>query len=838
MPKAVLRRCWFIVTYRHNYIFTHPQTTDSPMPGHSFLRFCLLFFFAVLFCLRAVPCLALPQTLESSREAEPRAVQPDPGMPRFLGPVSDQPLVMETEDERMVRWDLTADSLTTFNDAEIMEAKGNVVLKRGDEYLKADFARYYMATNWVFLKGNVIVKSKQDEILAEEAEFDLRSRVGWLKRGRIFMSGPHAYVAGDHINKHWGDVYTFTNAKITTCDGDTPAWSMTAEEAVVEVDGYARLSRSSFQVKDTPVAYTPYFIFPVKKDRQTGFLVPEYGRSGTKGVYYNQPFFWAIDDNSDLMVNEYYMEKRGFMHGLEYRAKPASDAMIWLRGDWMSDKERKLGESQGEYGGDGLLRDNADRYWIRGMIDARLPDPAWRFKADIDYVSDQYFLSEFQDDMPGFDRSRDELTSLFGRALQEKDLKRQSGFLLTRDWERFSVAFSATYLQDQTLGNGNKPLSSDETVQRLPQLDAFLHKGRILPDLPLEIDATMQAAYMYRKSGTRGGRYEVVPTLTLPLNSRYGSIIASTSLTQTLYDTEISGRSRDESRDTNVPLQNKDSRTVPEVNLTGFTEFARIFTLDSEPLEKTKKNAGKNRWLALRHSVQPRLEFRFRENVDQDRNPYYSSDDRLGPRTELVYSITNVITAKRESVVMVKDQESGEMVPGTKSDYKDVLSLRLEQAYDYREAMRNHDTDEYPRRPFGDIFSDLTAYLTDYVSVSTRNNWSPYKGALTRHQSGVTLNAPEYGSIYVGYDTRTAIDEYTRKVDGRVNYLNLSLTTASMGPWSLRTVYRQDYENFSNRELEFSLTYNHQCFQLIGRASVEPQEENYRLYIVLTGLGD
>ena len=40
--------------------------------------------------------------------------------------------------------------------------------------------------------------------------------------------------------------------------------------------------------------------------------------------------------------------------------------------------------------------------------------------------------------------------------------------LLFRDWERVTVAFGAGYTQDQTLGHGNKGLTSDPTVQRLP----------------------------------------------------------------------------------------------------------------------------------------------------------------------------------------------------------------------------------------------------------------------------------------------------------------------------------------------------------------------------------
>ena len=812
------------------------------MLGHSTPRSCLLIMIVLLLCLRPVPACALPQ--DPDQEVGAQNQEADPNSPHLLGPVSGQPLVMATEDERMVRWDLTADSLTMFSGIEVMEASGNVLLTRGDDYLKADFARYYMATNWVFLRGNVVVRSRQDEILAEEAEFDLRSRTGWLRNGRIFMSGPHTYISGEHITKHWGDVYTFRNATITSCDGDIPAWSMTAEKAVVEIDGYARLTRSSFQVRDTPIAFTPFFVFPVKTNRQTGLLRPDFGHSNTKGFFYNQPFFWAIDESRDLTVNTHFMETRGLMYGMEYRARPAVDATVWLRADWLRDEKRKMHQWEGPYAWDGLVRHNRERYWLRGMVDTRLADPAWRFRADLDYVSDQYFLSEFKSDFSGFNRSRNELDTLFSRSLQERDLKRQSAFLLTRDWERVSIAASSSYLQNQYLRNGNAPLSSDKTVQRLPQFDAFLHRGRIFSGLPLEIDAAFQAAYMYRRSGTSGGRYEVVPTLTLPVNTRYGSIIADVGLTQTMYETERASRSLGEEHihgvenDKNRPRQSKDSRNVPQAGIAGFTEFARIFNFSAAPLAATKENVGQSRWLAMRHSIQPRLEFRYRANRDQERTPYYSTEDRLPPRTELVYSVTNMLTAKRDHVALVRDPESDELVPTLRTSYRSILSLRLEQAYDYREAVRNNDRDSYPRRPFGDVFSDLTVYLTDHLSVSTRNDWSPYKGDFTRHQSAVALSIPEYGQVSVGYDMRKIIREYTRRNDARVNYLRLGASTASFGPWSLHGSYRQDFRNHRNREMDFNLIYTHQCFQLVGRVNIEPQETSYHVYIMLTGLGN
>ena len=754
-------------------------------------------------------------------------------------PAHARSLEMQTEDERLVRWDLTADNLVTLNDSEVMEASGNVFLRRGSEYLKADFARYYMSTKWVYLRGNVVVRTGKDEIKAEEAEFDLRSRTGWLRKGEIFMAGPHAYITGEHINKHWGDVYTFKQAKVTTCDGDVPAWSFTAEEAVVEIDGYARLTRSSFQVKDQPVAYTPYFIFPVKTKRQTGLLFPEYGSSSRKGMFYTQPFFWAIDDSNDMTISETWMEKSGFMHGVEFRTRPDEDTAGWVRMDWLYDKTRITDDSQGAYGGDDLIRKNRERFWLRGMYDTRLPDPSWRFKADLDYVSDQDYLSEFKSQYGGFNKSRDTLFSIFSRQLQEKDRDRVSGALLTREWERASIALSSTYTQDQSLGNGNAPHSEDTTVQHLPQFDAFLYKGRIVPTLPFEVEGNMQAGYMYRRSGTRGAKYQASPKLVLPLHSRYGGLIASAGVTQTYYETETPSRSdRDRGRGTSDSKEDGTTRTIADYSVAASTELSRVYSMDKAHLRASNATLGESQWLSFKHAVQPRVEYRQRPFQDQDDLPRYEFDDRMEPRTELVYSLTNLIMAKSERVTMRLNEETGELEPVLEEFYRDVLRLRLEQIYDIREADRNEKRDEYERRPYGDVLGELTAYVTDTVSLTTKNEWSPYLNEITRHQSGVTFSFPEYGSLYAGFDLRSKLDEYKRTRDDRIRYLKLRGNIVGFNPFTLSFTYNYDMENSDNRETELMLTYNHQCFQLIGSMIIEPQEESYHFSIVLTGLGD
>ena len=394
-------------------------------------------------------------------------------------------LTIPMEDTKEASWNLEADKLVTLSDNTIVEAQGGVVLQRGNDILKADFARYYSATNWVYLKGNVFVRMGKDDIHSDEAEFDLHSKTGWLTNGHVFMEGPHIYFSGSRIIKHWGDRYTFNKAKVTTCDGTSPAWSMNAEQAVVEIDGYAQLFHSTFDVKNTGIFYSPFMVLPVKTTRQSGLLPPDYGISDKRGFYYTQPYFWAIDESHDMTFYGGWMTKIGPSLSVEYRANEFTDQKTWLAATGIYDKDTvaipgtsRVSENKQ------TLRTNNDRYWLRGMADGFLGASTWRYRSNIDYVSDQDFLREFNQGPTGFDRTRDNLFRMFGRDLQEDDQNRVSAALVSNDWQRVGIVASMRYEQDPALGHGNRAQSQDELVQRLPQLDLFLYKGRIVPQIP------------------------------------------------------------------------------------------------------------------------------------------------------------------------------------------------------------------------------------------------------------------------------------------------------------------------------------------------------------------
>ncbi|WP_461211088.1 LPS-assembly protein LptD [Desulfocurvus sp. DL9XJH121] len=732
--------------------------------------------------------------------------------------------------QEMDKWQIRADSLSAEHDAEILEAEGGVHLWRGTQTLDADFARYYKATGWVFLKGNVEVHWNNDVLTAEEAEFDLQTGTGWLKNGQIFLSEENMYFMGEHIEKLGPDTYSFKKAKITTCDGRPGSWSLDVDEGELTIEGYAWLWQPVFNVLDKPVFYSPLMVLPAKTKRQSGLLMPEMGTSSRLGFQYNQPIFWAIDDESDATFYENYMSERGFMQGVEYRSTPDSQTKGVWRFDVMYDRDRALTEDDedSQFKGDDLTRANQTRYWFRSKYDGHLGNPNWKTKLDIDWVSDQNYLREFDSGLQGFDKDDKTFTDEFGRDLDDKDdLTRESALLLTRDWDKVGISAKAQWTRDLNYQNGNREHDKDPTLQRLPELHAYVWKDQFL-DTPLEWELDSSAAYFWREYGTKGSRFELHPRVSLPVAFQGVSVIPTLGLRQTIYSVD-----EYENRDY-APTNGKTaSRTIPDLNISAFTEVSKVFDLDAEPLALDEEHAGDSRWVKIRHAVQPRLEYGWRPQISQRKNPYFDDMDRLAGQNELTYSLTNLLDRRRETV-SAPTEEGG--AAGIATDYLEFLRLRLQQCYDAREASREDERDRYPRRPFSDVMGELALYPEEWLSLNTRAFISPYKGELTEWDQSVSTQWKDRGRVTLGYNYMRSIDEYTRQDQDQIRqyYVILDLTISDR--WSTGLVYRSDQATGNELERALYVIYNHQCWTLTLRYSHSSNEERIEWTVGLAGM--
>ena len=732
-------------------------------------------------------------------------------------------------------WTLKSDKLVSIDDGVIVEASGGVLLQRGDDYMKADFARYYTATNWIFVQGNVEARMGRDILNAREAEFDLNSRTGWLKDGTIFMAGPHMYVSGKQVDKLFGDRYAFKNAKITLCDGETPAWSVSADKAEVEIDGYATLHHTTLNILDVPVMDAPFMMLPAKTSRQSGLLLPDLGYSSLNGGFYSQPYFHVIDESRDLTFYATYMGRVGFMPGIEYRSHTREQDKTWLALDVLYDKHTfRTEEGDRVNEKDRKINTNEERFWLRGMGDGYVGDSQWRYRYNLDYVSDQNYLREFRSMMNGFNKSRDALYDMFGRDIAEVDKNRVSEGFLYRDWDRFMVTLGFRYEELPYLGHGNNKHRDDTTVQRIP-LNFYLFKSRIVDELPLEVQAEMSTAYEYRNKGVRGLRTEIHPELSIPVALPGVSLLLNGGLRQTWYNSTH----YEETKDKSTRGSGTKDRFIPEASVSAFTQLSRVWQMPERALEAVADNVGESRWVGFMHRMQPRLTYGWIPDRDQSDNPIYEEMDRIKPSQQMRFSLTNIFTTKKSTVKRTQDGY------GCSETYADPVRWEIATGYDFDEADRKKYRDEFELKPLMDTYSYLEFNALDWLRLSSKMYISMYGDGVTRTDSAVTFLNSRWGSWTVSYDVRNKHYNYREEMKRdkrqdirftttqRLVTNTLRLKLSRMFDLYFRT--EDDIITGHNLSWEGILGYRHQCFHLLGAVERDGRDTSFRVILQFPG---
>ncbi len=748
--------------------------------------------------------------------------------------VPDAPETVPESDE----WTFAADRVVGDYTSEYVEAFGNCTLSMGENQLRADFARYYQTTGWVFLKGNIRAHWGGDFLQADEGEFDLSNMTGWLKNGKLFMTKPHIYVEAERVGKAKGDSYTFKNAKVTACDGEKPAWSVTAEEGDIELDGNVRLYRSAFRIKDVPVFYWPYMSLPGRQKRESGFLTPYLASSDKLGLQVNQPYYWVINDEADATFYQNFMSKRGYMQGVEFRhAEDSSTKGLW-KGDILKDSKTASAEADEwkTYQNDGLARPNSTRWWMRSKYDGWLGSPKLKVKLDIDLVSDQNYLRDFQNGPTGFDQNRDEFLDAFGRDIENKDdTTRTSLATMTRSWDRFGLAGKVQYVENLEFMNGNGKESENTTVQTLPELEAFAFQQNIA-GTPLEVSAETKYDYFTRNYGHTGHRVRASSTVKLPMSSDFVTFIPAVGVDHTSYslskyegygnETVTDSGGRTDYIDSNATKDGYSSRSTWFTGFTAFSEMTRVFNLDDD-VQADPNLAGTSKWTRLKHSIVPRVKYIYSPTITgQEELPYFDEYDRVGGSNEVTYSLTNALDRRRDTVVLSPGSEEGPKA-SVASDYLDFLLFRLEQSYDWAEAGRKDSLTDYERRPFSDVLAELKLSPKEYLDIISRNWFSPYKSSITQSENSVRVYKDGLGEVSVGYDFLIKIDEYKRFRDETLSILDLGAKWDINDAFTLGAKYRHDFNDDRDLERTVRLDWAADCYGLHFSFTQKPNDQRF-----------
>ncbi len=279
---------------------------------------------------------------------------------------------------------LVADSVVVDSESNTVTADGNVEVFYGERTLTAQKIVYNDDTGRIVAEGNIVLRDETGvTVFAEAADLDADLKDGLVRGARAVM-GENTRLAAVEARRVDERYNTLSKAVYSPCsicpDTNVPLWRIRARRIIHdEEERTIHYENATFDVLGVSVAWLPYFRHPdptVK--RASGFLIPSFLSSTTFGYAIKTPYFWVIDDHSDLTFTPFFTTDDGLILEGEYR-REFRDGGFTLAGSITFN----------DFDGSDRIHGHVDTSGLFALTD----DVNWGW--DITFASDDAYFSRF-----------------------------------------------------------------------------------------------------------------------------------------------------------------------------------------------------------------------------------------------------------------------------------------------------------------------------------------------------------------------------------------------------------------------------------------------------------
>ena len=708
---------------------------------------------------------------------------------------------------------------------------GRVSLRRGPETLTADRAVWHSQTGAAEVSGSVSLESPDFTMEAERAVVNMELSMAKAYQSRAFFRRNNYYLSGTVIERLSENKFQATEALATTCDGPAPSWTIQAEHLTVTEGGYA--SATGVVLKGAggtlPLFATPYFIFPVKNERQSGLLRPALGISSKDGLTASLPFFWATGENHDLTYTPVWREERGLSSTLEGRYHLEQSRGLW-QVSHLNDQATRFYNYVHPHSEE--RRETGGRYWLRAQNQGRAGD--WDMNLNLDLASDPYYLREFTDAPDGFDQSADLFSSGFGYTINEALNPNRTNEFYAQKLDGATQTRAGLYYTQNLYNKDNHG-----TLQRLPaiqydlvgrSLGDALDSGRQSPRLSLNTryDHFYRLTDAISDNTETGHRLRFQPTADWTRSLGPANFKVTGDLDMAAYS--VAGRH---------PAEAGHERwydlLTGSAEAEASTTFSRVF------------EGGPGRAEATRHQISPTLAFNYVSAPEnQGRLPYWDHIDRRLPRRTVRYGLANSLVAKNTAPDPAGKPGAAEPPAAPADSYFQFLKFGFWCSYETadntnltsRSEDRYFDTDYFDRGS-GPLEAYLEAFFNPYVSTRLISNFDTRTGQAISHDLNLNLADGRGDQLALTYDHDVPTAKYLPQAKATIPHkearadLNLRLNSE----WSTRLTTRYDLKDDKALASKALLTYQAQCYGLSLVYSQTYSEKSVGLMIDFLGLG-
>jgi len=681
---------------------------------------------------------------------------------------------------------VVADRIEQIGADNLVVASGNAELTKGSARLLADRIEINRATGDATAQGRVIFYDGEDRLTGQRIDYNIKTGTGVVYEGEA-RATPYYRIMGERLERLGESVYRVRRGVFTTCDDDSPSWSFRVGSGTADLQDFVYGTNASFWLKDVPlIPYFPFFAAAIRRERQTGFLAPQFGTSSRKGVFAEIPFYWAITDSQDATLSLDAYSRRGVGGSAQYRYVISRDQRGSLGGFFVHESVT-TGDTRG--------LGSAKHDW---QI-----DPGLSFRADLNAVSDDLVLREYQ-------------SELLSRSAQ----RAESNLFLTKTWSNWNFVGRAYWYQDLTT---ERPVE----LQRVPEL-TLQGVRQTLPGLPgflYQVDTS--AVNFLRDVGSEGFRYDLHPVVSRPVPlGGYATVTPFVGGRVTLYSVTTTGIHTPLAGGTVIETTKDEPRVRDLVDFGSDAESraSRVYAL-----------GGWGGLDSVLHSIEPRARYIRILGHNFSRLPLWTDQiDRVPKSSWLEYSLTNRLRGRTESP------------EGTEAERLELLRFVVANAFDFE------------RGRVGNVAGDLLVQPTALVSLHADASYNVEGDGLQTYTSDASLHLSRFTASIGHRYTRQPpqIIPYFVQVPGTfnpgetpdkpsVNFLQGGFTWEVWKHLAVRARTNLDIRTETFVETRYGVDFKFDCWavsvEYINRSrdsTGQSAEDEFRFSVHLLGLGN
>lgn len=197
---------------------------------------------------------------------------------------------------------------------KIFHLKENVEIHFKGYYISCEEALIFTKTSQIQAKGNVTFRYNDLLFKAKEMDFNYLTLAGAFYNFKFKLD--KILIEGEKLEKKEGDIYLIKGGKYTSCSQCPPLLSFSSSSLKVDLKRGLSMKSGTIRIFDKPFFYFPYFFFPLQLSEEefqnnSRFLLPQFDITEL-GVVFSESLLLDLSKNQDLILTGRYYSERGF----------------------------------------------------------------------------------------------------------------------------------------------------------------------------------------------------------------------------------------------------------------------------------------------------------------------------------------------------------------------------------------------------------------------------------------------------------------------------------------------------------------------------------------------